>query len=322
MKMLGAFVILILQSNAVLAAPVSEQLRLDVGGNELYLDVSGQRADAPLLVYLHGGPGHVVLGVLPFQSNVGSRLEADFLVAYLHQRGAGKSSPVRDSEQTFSNHIDDVDRVVDLLTDRYGQEKVHLVGHSWGGTLAVLYADGHRDKVEKLVLVASAINVKSQLRDSYDATLAWASQEELPDAIEALSEIDQSFENWSDVAALSRWASQARGGLVKGFDIAEFFSDQITDDYPDWNVRQADISRAMSKELLNLDLDSVSSSLEMPALFISGKRDTIVAERTVRRDYRNYGGEKAFVLLEESHHLPFIDQPDALAEAIRQFLSE
>ena len=71
-----------------------------------------------------------------------------------------------------------------------------------------------------------------------------------------------------------------------------------------------------------MDLTPAISSFDFPALFISGSLDTIVPEITMRRDYDLYSGQKTFVLLEESHHLPFIDQPDELVEAIQSFLSE
>ncbi|MEQ5790769.1 hypothetical protein J4E06_06880 [Muricauda sp. NFXS6] len=48
----------------------------------------------------------------------------------MHQRGTGNSGQVPLSTQTVGNHMDDVDRVVDYLLERFGREKVHLMGHS------------------------------------------------------------------------------------------------------------------------------------------------------------------------------------------------
>ena len=58
----------------------------------------------------------------------------------------------------------DVDKAVDLIIRRTGQQKVYLVGHSWGGTVAALYAERFPEKVSKLVLF-SAITPR---RDSSD----------------------------------------------------------------------------------------------------------------------------------------------------------
>jgi pimeloyl-ACP methyl ester carboxylesterase len=140
-------------SGWLLAEQVDDQTFVDVGGTEVYVEVAGANEDAPLVLYLHGGPGNAALGIVGFQADVGRRLEQEFLVAYLHQRGAGKSPAVPDSEQTIANHVNDVDKVVEFLTDEYARAKVHLLGHSWGGMLAALYTEAHRDKVDKLVLV-------------------------------------------------------------------------------------------------------------------------------------------------------------------------
>jgi pimeloyl-ACP methyl ester carboxylesterase len=51
-----------------------------------------------------------------------------------------------------------------------------------------------------------------------------------------------------------------------------------------------------------------------------GADDTIVTSRTVQRDYDNHGGPKTLVVLDGSHHLPFMDQPKALAREMRGFL--
>lgn len=48
----------------------------------------------------------------------------------------------------------DVDKAVDFICKRTGKNKVYLIGHSWGGSVAALYAGKFKDKVEKLILYA------------------------------------------------------------------------------------------------------------------------------------------------------------------------
>lgn len=49
----------------------------------------------------------------------------------------------------------DVDKAVDFILKRTGQSKVYLIGHSWGASVAVLYATKFPDKLARLVLFAS-----------------------------------------------------------------------------------------------------------------------------------------------------------------------
>jgi proline iminopeptidase len=119
------------QNSVLTAAAVSDRVMLDVGGTSVYLEVLGPSKEAPVVLFLHGGPGSVA-HLIMFQSTVGKRLERDFLVAYLHQRGVGKSPPVPVFEQTIAYHVKDVDLVIDYLKRTYNQKQVSLVGHSWG----------------------------------------------------------------------------------------------------------------------------------------------------------------------------------------------
>ncbi len=314
-------VFLLVTSGCTLRKPVDERVTLDVNAAQLYFEVSGQNENAPLLVFLHGGPGSVAHLVM-FQETVGRELEKDFLVVYVHQRGTGKSSPVPDSELTIAAHIEDLVKILDDLALRYGRAKVHLVGHSWGGMLAGLFAVSHRERVEELVLLSTAVNVEALLRDSYEVALQWAQEKDVPQAVAELTALDHSFDTIRHFGTVLGWANQA-GGLAPNFDMDAFVaSHDIDRDYPSWRQRQGTINRAMMQQVLEIDLSGSFPSLDIPVLFVSGARDTIVTETTMRREYRDYPGPKSFVLLQESHHLPFVDQPEELAEAIRTFLSE
>jgi pimeloyl-ACP methyl ester carboxylesterase len=67
----------------------------------------------------------------------------------------------------------DVDKAVELIIKKTGKSKVYLIGHSWGGTVASLYASKFSDKIEKLVLFATITarnenDVVEKIQGSYD----------------------------------------------------------------------------------------------------------------------------------------------------------
>jgi pimeloyl-ACP methyl ester carboxylesterase len=320
-KTMGLICLFFLQSSTLTAAPIHDRFSLDVGSARVFLEVSGPSKSAPLLLFLHGGPGSVAHLVM-FQSTVGRQLEQDFLVAYLHQRGTGRSSPVPDSEQTIANNVEDVDHVVRYLLRKYGQEQVNLVGHSWGGMLAGAYAVSHPESIGKLVLVSTAMNFKLLLKDTYQGDLDWAKSVGNDKAIVELTALDSSFDTPEHFGVVLSWADRA-GGTAKDFDMDAFLRDHHVDkDFPSWKSQQQQANGALIPGMLKLDLTEPMDHLQIPVLFISGAQDTIVREVTMRRDYKNYPGPKSFLLLEHSHHLPFVDEPDALAEALRTFLTK
>src|SRR5688500_8600429 len=51
----------------------------------------------------------------------------------------------------------DVDKAVELIKKKTGKQKVHLIAHSWGGSVAALYAEKFPDKIAMLVLFAAII---------------------------------------------------------------------------------------------------------------------------------------------------------------------
>jgi proline iminopeptidase len=116
----------------------------------------------PVLV-LHGGPGYPFLN--PWSGLVG--LTQDFRFHYYDQRGCGESTRPFDtftSKNTYENmtalnkalglgaQVADIERIRRIL----GVEKITLVGHSFGGFIAALYAAEFPERVGKLVLVAPA----------------------------------------------------------------------------------------------------------------------------------------------------------------------
>lgn len=78
--------------------------------------------------------------------------------------GYGNADRYTEMETNLSNNklvgralsvYQDVDNAIDLITKRTGKTKVYLIGHSWGGSVAALYATKFPDKIAKLVLFAT-----------------------------------------------------------------------------------------------------------------------------------------------------------------------
>ncbi len=287
------------------------------GDTRLYLDVAGNET-GPLVLFLHGGPGNVVLGLLPFQYSVGQALEPDYLMAYLHQRGAGKSDPAPPAAQTMAANIADVSAVVEHLRKRYGKDDLHLVGHSWGGFLALQYAASAPEQVRSLTLMSSGVNVKDLSQASFEATRDWAQKNDVSEATQALAGIAEAPWRDQNQMVLAQWSSRANGGIAANLDVPAFFAaHNIPQQYPDGMQRQLAARNALYAEFVALDLTDHLEKLTMPALFLSGERDTITPPRLLAGAAQHYGGSVHVVSLPESHHLPYVDQPQEVEESLR-----
>lgn len=116
-----------------------------VRGVELFVRRVGV---GPPAIVLHGGPGAHHDYLLPGFDALAGRRE----LIYYDQRGGGRSPVARDVAVGWTEHVADLD----ALRDAWGLERLTLVGYSWGGLLALLYALSHPGRVGRLALVSPA----------------------------------------------------------------------------------------------------------------------------------------------------------------------
>ncbi len=118
--------------------------RLQVSAlHEIYYEQSGNPAGKPVVV-LHGGPGG---GISPMLRQMH---DPDvFRIVLFDQRGCGASTPHAElRENTTWDLVSDIE----ALREKLGIERWQVCGGSWGSTLALAYAQRHRERVMELVL--------------------------------------------------------------------------------------------------------------------------------------------------------------------------
>ena len=105
--------------------------------------------DGPPIVVLHGGPDFDHNYLLPELD----RLADSFQLIYYDQRGRGRSAgDVRADEVGIESEVSDLDGV----RRHFGLDAVAVLGHSWGGVLAMEYAARHPGRVSHLILANTA----------------------------------------------------------------------------------------------------------------------------------------------------------------------
>jgi len=125
---------------------VSDERFVPVDGAEVYVRQIG--AGHPIVV-LHGGPDFDHSYLVP---ELDELAESSRLV-YYDQRGRGRSAAgVRPEDVTIDTEIDDLDQ----LRRQLQLGRIAVLGHSWGGVLAVEYATRHPEHVSHLILMNTA----------------------------------------------------------------------------------------------------------------------------------------------------------------------
>lgn len=115
-------------------------------GTRLWVHTVGPEK-APRVISLHGGPG---FNSFTFEKAIGPRLAQSLRMVYLDQRGCGRSSDPPDPEGfNLSLMVDDIE----VVRRASGRDKIGVIGHSFGGVLAVMYAQRYPEHVSGVVLV-------------------------------------------------------------------------------------------------------------------------------------------------------------------------
>lgn len=153
------------------AGSIASLERVTFGGVTQSVLIRGVSTANPILLYLHGGPGTSELGVLR-RYNL-PVLERHFTVVVWDQRGAAKSYAALQptAAMTIEQLVSDTHELVATLCRRFGQDKVFLVGHSWGSALGVLTVKRHPERFHAYVGVGQVVDMVAGERLSYAWTL-------------------------------------------------------------------------------------------------------------------------------------------------------
>lgn len=103
-------------------------------------------------------------------------LEKHYVVATLDQRGTGRSYPEIDPTDTMTidQAVSDVLNVTNYLRDRFDEEKILLVGQSWGSILGVLSVQADPSLYSGYLGTGQMVSTSATDRIFYDDTLTWA----------------------------------------------------------------------------------------------------------------------------------------------------
>jgi pimeloyl-ACP methyl ester carboxylesterase len=266
-----------------------------------------QLGNGPVLVCHPGGPG---FSSLYFSDLAG--LWERYTLVMLNPRGTGGSDRPADSR---AYQIDDYVDDVEALRDHLGLERLMLLGHSHGGTVAQAYAARHPARVRKLVLASTLARFASEHERAMRAGMDQRSNEPwYPDALAALeAEQEGKFETDEEMSELVFRELPlyfARYGAVE----AGYLDTLKTE------VLNADTLKLFNNEIFNtFDLRDIHAGISSPTLVITGSEDFICGPVCADEIAAGIAGSKK-VIVGDSGHMIFIEQPEAFHSEVADFL--
>jgi proline iminopeptidase len=281
---------------------------IPVGNAALYYRAIGH---GPPMLVLHGGPDFDHNYLLPDLD----RLADSLRLIYYDQRGRGKSVVnVQPDDVTIQSEIEDID----LVRAYFGLESVAVLGHSWGGLLALEYAIRHPQRVSHLILLNSAPVSHDDLALFREARRATAA------------------EDLAQMQALSSSARYQAGDLQSDADYyrihfrralrqpeqLERLIQRLRANVTPEGIRKARTIEARLYDqtwlLSDYNLLPRLKQLNIPALVLHGDYDFVPVACAAHIAAAIPGAR--FVLLSECGHFSYIERPDEVRHEITRLL--
>jgi proline iminopeptidase len=285
--------------------PVARSGYLSINGTELYVREVGE--GRPVIV-LHGGPDFDHNYLLPEMD----RLAGSCRLIYYDQRGRGRSAgDVKPEEVTLGSEMADLDH----LRRHFQLDSVGILGHSWGGLMAMEYATRHPDRVSHLILLNTAP------ASGHDAArfrqLLRASR--TPSDIEMMEAISSSdrYQAGSIQAELDYYRIHFRGTVSDPAQLEQILG-RLRSHFTPGGVRTArEIEQRLYEQTwssADYDLFPRLRELNLAALVLHGDHDFVPVEIAAAVAAAIPGSR--FTLLRGCGHFSYVEHPEQVHEHV------
>ena len=275
-----------------------------VNGFRLFYRVFGKGSN--VLLCLHGGPGAMHDYLLPL-AKLG---DENLRVILYDQLGCGKSQkPLDTSLFTADHYVDEIEELRRIL----GLGKINLMGSSWGGMLALLYALKYQQNIKKLIVTGALVSthecveemnrLKTLLPKDVQETLTkyeakWAFSH--PEYLRAVDVFYRKF-----FCRLPQWPEEVTRTLNET-SVPVYFTM--------WGPNEF----TALGNLKNLDFKASLPQITVPTLVTGGRHDE-VTPRIAQGIHQAIKGS-GLSIFENSAHLPMWEEQDEYLQTVREFI--
>jgi pimeloyl-ACP methyl ester carboxylesterase len=317
---------------------VYQHRMLEIGGIPQYIQIRGQARNNPVVLVLHGGPASPMSY---YAYHWQDKLEDQYTFVNWDQRGAGRTyyaSPIEDQEVTTDNILKDLDEIIEIIRLETRQDKVILLGHSWGTLVGNLYVRQHPEKIDRLIAIGQVVNKEGEMIAVQEAIrLAnLANDFETVDEIETRRQkvVDEELTIQNILAlrqATSKYLPSGRNmslaerlwmGLASpdaGLDDYRFFFKMMTD-LESVSSHMTDLVQTMGQ----VDFLTENTYFHVPYYIIQGEEDWVTPTPYAQAYAELISGpDVEFIQIKHAGHSPFLDKVgDDFLQTLEHVLSK
>jgi proline iminopeptidase len=245
-----------------------------------------------------------------YLGGLSSLLCDEFRLHRWDQRGCGRSGPAADYGIERAVHD-----VQDLHAALGVDDKWVVVGHSWGAYLALLTAVAHPETTAALVYISGNGTPERWREQGHAIANARTAARLTRDQLQRLTDLEDRARSWDEEVEFRRltWMTDFAEHAPPPAELEEMATTPLSINF---SVNRA-LSRAElypSDELLDL-----SGRCEVPALLIHGSNDP--RPDVGAAELADHLPRSHFVRIDGAGHLPWVEQPDAVAHLVKDFIA-
>jgi len=294
--------LLLLTSTTAIAQRVERREALSIGGIRQWVQTKGDTTK-PLLLFLHGGPGN---SVMAYAERFSRQLEQDFLVVHWDQREGGETKKMNASDRSLTAELFEEDAIalIGLLLNRYGQSKIFLAGHSWGGFLALAVANKRPDLLHSCIAISPMIHQNESEKLALTQMMTEAKERNNAKALADLQKIKIPFETADDLYLHRKWLALLAKRKAPEYDFVKAWADT-------W--------LPVFQQAARVNLFEDAPRLQCPAFFIVGDRDYQCNFQLTKKYADNLVApdKELFLIAGAGHSIPSAE-PDQLQAILLQ----
>ncbi|MDF2699200.1 MAG: proline iminopeptidase [Haloplasmataceae bacterium] len=323
----------ILKSQAITSSEgINQEEIVTIGGIEQYLYIRGLDTFNPIILILHGGPGSPMT---PLSYTYQTALEDEYTVVNWDQRNAGKTYFLNDPEEvydtlSFTRMVEDIKEVTLYLLDKFEQEKIIILGHSWGSALGTAFVQTYPEYVEAYIGTGQVINSDEGDQFAFTNALSAARKANNVKDIELMENLTGYLLSDSNFTLESFITSRKMVTKYLSPDIKDtttrdlFFSPYYSLKELSYFLKNTfEIQKPLMDDLtFDYDTRTYGTDYDVPIFYILGDKDWVTPTVTAKAFFETINApKKELVIINQAGHMTMMDQTEAYCEAVLNVLS-
>ena len=311
-------------SGNVIKNSIAEKNFVEINGVRMGMIIKSKDISNPVLLFVHGGPG---MPEYFLTEHYPTGLEDYFTVVWWDQRGAGLSysSDIDKNTMTTNQFVDDIIGVTQYLRERFDQDKIYLMSHSFGTTIGIEAAKKAPELYNAYIGVAQVTYQSESEKLAYEYMVDYYEKIGDKKALKKLKNTDYLSSEYGKI----RDSLMHKAGIGTTHNMTSvvreiFFESLVNKEYTVtekinlWRGKIFSGSTSLRAEEHSVDFRKTLVSLDIPVYFFSGVHDYTVNYKMTEDYFKNLKAPiKGFYLFENSAHSPIFEEPEKVADIIQ-----